>query len=175
MSNLFLMLLSFCYSVCQDNVNQTSEDRAAPLHAATVAIETDVDANTNLSPANDEPVVQTQDPTEKETSIPTADDDSKSSSTSSNPKEISKENASKESTEKTTSESSTNKPATSSKAKSSRDKNGGNVTGDRVTSKSHVSGSETGGNASGTSRKPAPNSQAGWAGNYILEPDPKVK
>ena len=44
----------------------------------------------------------------------------------------------------------------------------------RVTSKSHVTGSESGGAGSGTSRKAALNSQAGMAGSYILEPDPKV-
>ena len=54
------------------------------------------------------------------------------------------------------------------------DKNGGSVACGRVTSKSHVTGSESGGAGSGTSRKAALNSQAGMAGNYILEPDPKV-
>ena len=37
-----------------------------------------------------------------------------------------------------------------------------------------MTGSESGGAGSGTSRKAALNSQAGMAGNYILEPDPKV-
>ena len=169
-----LTLFLFRYSVGQDTVKQTSEDRA-PLPAPTAATEADVDTDINPSPANDEPVVPTQETIEKETTMTTADDCSKPSSTNSNPKETSKENASKDLTEKQTSEGSTNKPTTSSKAKSSRDKNGGSVTGGRVTSKSHISGSESGGNAGGISRKPAPNSQAGWAGNYILEPDSKVK
>lgn len=169
-----LTLLVFRYSGGQDTVKQTSEERAL-LPAPTEATEADLDANMNPSPSNDEPVVPTQETTEKETTMITADDDSKPSSTNSNTKETNKENPSKDSTEKASSEGSTNKPTTSSKAKSSRDKNGGNVTGGRVTSKSHVSGSESGGNTGGTSRKPAPNSQAGWVGNYILEPDPKVK
>lgn len=168
-------VLLFRYSVGKDTVKQTSDDHAQ-LPAPASATEADVDANMNSSPANDEPVLPTHETTEIKTTTATiATDDSKPSSVNSNPKEISKENASKDSTEKATSEGSTNKPTTSSKAKPSRDKNGGTVTGSRVTSKSHNSGSESGGNAGGSSRKPAPSSQAGWAGNYILEPDPKVQ
>lgn len=166
---MFIFLL-FYYSVCQESASLANKDHA-PLHTAP-SVTADADVNITPSMVNDEPPVQVQEMTEKETSVPTADDDSPS--TTVNLKENSKENALKDSTEKTASESSTNKPATSSKAKSSRDKNGGSVTGGRVTSKSHISGSESGGNVSGTSRKPAPNSQAGWLGNYILEPDPKV-
>lgn len=178
MYNNYAFLL-FCYSIHQENVNETSEDDA-PLPVVTEATETadDISKTPLPSPVNEESVVQTQDTTEQETDIPTADCDPKSSSTTSNLKETNennKESVLKDSTDKTTSESSTNKPATSSKTKASRDKNGGGVTGSRVTSKSHISGSESGGNSGGTSRKPAPNSQASLAGNYILEPDPKVK
>ena len=167
-----LTLLLFRYSVGQDTVKQTSEDRE-PLPAPASVTDTDVDVDMNASPANDDPIVPTDQTTETETTLTTADE-SKPSSTNSNSKETSQENTSKDSTEKAISEGSTNKPTTSTKTKSSRDKNTGSATGGRVTSKSHNSGSESGGNAGGTSRKPAPNSQAGCAGNYILEPDPKV-
>lgn len=125
------------------------------------------------SPVNEETVEQTQGIAGQGTSVPSVERDLQSASNTTIVKETNesnKENVLKESTDKAISETATNKPATTSKNKTSRDKNGGGVTGSRVTSKSHISGSE-----SGTLRKPTPNSQASLAGNYILEPDPKVK
>lgn len=127
---------------------------------------------------NEETVEQTQGIAGQGTSVPSVERDLQSASNTTIVKETNesnKENVLKESTDKAISETATNKPATTSKNKTSRDKNGGGVTGSRVTSKSHISGSESGGNSVGTSRKPTPNSQASLAGNYILEPDPKVK
>lgn len=130
------------------------------------------------SPVNEETVEQTQGIAGQGTSVPSVERDLQSANNTTIVKESNesnKENVLKESTDKAISETATNKPTTTSKNKTSRDKNGGGVTGSRVTSKSHISGSESGGNSVGTSRKPTPNSQASLAGNYILEPDPKVK
>jgi len=167
-----ILLLRFYYSVREESAKVTNKDHSPSK--ATTEVETlpDIDVD---SPSNEEPPIQMEEKTDNETSNSIADNDTKSSSITSKETESNKEIALKDSTEKTTLESSANKPVAASKPKLSRDKNGGCVTGGRVTSKSHISGSESGGNASGTSRKPAPNSQAGWAGNYILEPDPKVR
>lgn len=167
-----ILLLQFYYSVHQGSAKVTNKDHSQSKATTEVESLPDIDVD---SPANEEPPIELEDKTDGETSNSIADNDTKSSNTTSKETESNKEIASKDSTEKTAQESSTNKSVTASKPKPSRDKNGGSVTGGRVTSKSHISGSDSGGNASGTSRKPTPSSQAGWAGNYILEPDPKVR
>ena len=80
------------------------------------------------------------------------------------------------------SEDATEKPALkkpnsmAAKAKPLRDKSLVGVTAGRVTSRSHcVFNDGSGGIAGVTSRKTAPHSQTNSMGNYILEPDPKVR
>ena len=178
--NRAVYVINSCYfviSVRQESTNVTNEDRS-PMKAVT-AVEPDMDTNCDSGqspvPANDESLAQMEEKADKEPSVSPSDNDIKSSNSTLKETDANKEILPKHATEKTTSENTANKTATVSKSRPSRDKNGGSVTGGRVTSKSHITGSESGGNASGTSRKPAPNSQAGLAGNYILEPDPKVK
>lgn len=169
----FTVLLFYC-SDYQESTN-VSKKNCSPVEAATDSeTPTGIDVDLSHSPGNDELVIQPEEQTENEPSVSATDIDPKSPTTNTKEIDSNKDGSSKDSTEKTAPESSTNKPATVSKPKPSRDKNGGSVTGSRVMSKAHISGSESGGNSSGTSRKPASNSQAGCAGNYILEPDPKV-
>ena len=169
----FTVLLFYC-SDYQESTN-ASKKNCSPVEATTDSeTPTDINVDSSPSPRNDEPVMELEEQTENEPSVSAIDTDPKSPTTNTKETDANKEGPLKDSTEKTAPESSTNKPATSSKPKPSRDKNGGSVTGSRVMSKAHIPGSESGGNSSGTSRKPASSSQAGWAGNYILEPDPKV-
>ena len=162
----------FYYSICHESVCKTSENHA-PSPAVTEEAEVIDDIMKTTSPMNEETIEHAQG---QETSVPYVESDPKSVGTTTNvteTKESNKENDLKDSTEKAITETSTNKPATASKNKTSRDKNGGGMAGSRVTSKSQIS--DSGGNSVGTSRKPTSNSQASLAGNYILEPDPKVK
>ena len=150
------MFLLIEYSDHQECSNVANENHSPVKVPSDLEPASEIDVDSSHSPANEEPVIQVEEKQDiSESSVSTTDDDPKSSESAARETEGNKETAPKDSAEKTAQESSTNKPA--SKPKPSRDKNGGNVT-----------------NASGTSRKPAPNSQAGWVGNYILEPDPKV-
>lgn len=161
-------------SICHESVCKTSENHA-PSPAVTEEAEVIDDIMKTTSPMNEETIEQAQVTAGQETSVPYAESDPKSVGTTTNvteTKESNKENDLKDSTEKAITETSTNKPATASKNKTSRDKNGGGMASSRVTSKSQIS--DSGGNSVGTSRKPTSNSQASLAGNYILEPDPKV-
>ncbi|XP_068694172.1 uncharacterized protein [Montipora foliosa] len=143
----------------QESVDATNESQS-PMSAVSDSRPPD-DANIepNPSPLNEEPFIHSEDKSENGPSAFVTEDPMSTSDYSS--KEVSllnKENVSKEvSMEKTASECSTNKP-TSKPNKSSREKNGGSTA-----------------NSSGTSRKAVSNSQAGWGGNYIIEPDPKFR
>ena len=148
----------------------TSEDNSSPSLASAPELDLDTNVDSNPSSVNDETVAPMVETSDNEPIVPPSEADSNSADTATKETNSEQENASKEATEKTSSANTSNKPVSVSKPKTSRDKNGG-----RLTSKSHVTGSESGGaGTGGTSRKPAPNSQAGMAGNYILEPDPKV-
>ena len=152
----------------------TSEDNSPPSLASAPEPDLDTNVDSNHSSVNDETVAPMDETSDNEPIVPPSEADSNSSNAATKETNSEQENASKEATEKTSSANTSNKPFPVSKPKASRDKNGGSVACGRVTSKSHVTGSESGGAGSGTSRKAALNSQAGMAGNYILEPDPKV-
>ena len=175
MSSRTLILFTFLLSVHPTSAMTTSEDNSPPSLASAPEPDLDTNVDSNPSSVNDETVAPMFETSDNEPIVPSSEADSNSSNTATKETNSEQENASKEATEKTSSANTSNKPVSVSKPKTSRDKNGGSVVGGRVTSKSHVTGSESGGaGAGGTSRKPAPNSQAGMAGNYILEPDPKV-
>lgn len=152
----------------------TREDNSSPSLASAPEPDLDTNVDSNHSSVNDEAVAPMDETSDNEPIVPSSEADSNSSNAATKETNSEQENASKEATEKTSSANTSNKPVPVSKAKASRDKNGGSVACGRVTSKSHVTGSESGGAGSGTSRKAALNSQAGMAGSYILEPDPKV-
>ena len=152
----------------------TREDNSPPSLASAPEPDLDTNVDSNHSSVNDETVAPMDETSDNEPIVPPSEADSNSSNAATKETNSEQENASKEATEKTSSANTSNKPVPVSKAKASRDKNGGSVACGRVTSKSHVTGSESGGAGSGTSRKAALNSQAGMAGSYILEPDPKV-
>ena len=152
----------------------TREDNSPPSLASAPEPDLDTNVDSNHSSVNDETVAPMDETSDNEPIVPPSEADSNSSNAATKETNSEQENASKEATEKTSSTNTSNKPVPVSKPKASRDKNGGSMACGRVTSKSHVTGSESGGAGSGTSRKVALNSQAGMAGNYILEPDPKV-
>ena len=174
MSARKLIIFLFYLSVHLTSTMTTREDNSSLSLASALEPDLDTNVDSNHSSVNDETVAPMDETSDNEPIVPPSEADSNSSNAATKETNSEQENASKEATEKTSSANTSNKPVPVSKSKASRDKNGGSVACGRVTSKSHVTGSESGGAGSGTSRKAALNSQAGMAGSYILEPDPKV-